>query len=442
MIESDLILFGVVGIKDPARVEVKRSIEQCREAGIRVFMITGDNQITAEAIARDVGIFDEYEDISNKSYLARQFMQLSQEEQLRILSGSGGRVFSRSEPVHKKQLISLLKQMGEITAMTGDGVNDAPALQQADIGVAMGISGTEVAKEASDMVLVDDNFSTIVAAIEEGRSIYQNMKAFIRYLISSNIGEVASIFFTAMLGIPEGLSPVQLLWVNLVTDGPPATALGFNPPEPNIMTKPPRDKNEGLITPFVFLRYLLIGLYVGFATVGIFVYWYVFDAGAPDHHPLVTFNQLMNHSKCPTWEGFHLHGYGSSFSSPCEYFDDKGKIIASTLSLTVLVVIEMLNSLNALSEDCSLLEVPPHKNLYLIAAIVASITSHLLILYIPPLASVFSVAPLTWREWKLVFWFSFPVIVIDEVMKLAGRIMNKKKRVVHVDEAVPLLSVH
>lgn len=233
-------------------------------------------------------------------------MTLDPAEQLRILRGSGGRVFSRSEPVHKKQLISLLKQMGEITAMTGDGVNDAPALQQADIGVAMGIAGTEVAKEASDMILTDDNFSTIVAAIEEGRSIYQNMKAFIRYLISSNIGEVASIFFTAMLGIPEGLSPVQLLWVNLVTDGPPATALGFNPPEPDIMQKPPRDKDEGLITPFVFFRYMVIGLYVGFATVGVFVYWYVFDGAASDGHPLVSLKELMHHSKCPSWSEFNV----------------------------------------------------------------------------------------------------------------------------------------
>ena len=380
-IESDLTLFGIVGIKDPARMEVRDSINKCRQAGIRVFMITGDNQITAEAIARDVGIFDEDEDISKKSYLARQFMQLSHEEQLHVLSGKGGRVFSRSEPIHKKQLIALLKQMGEITAMTGDGVNDAPALQQADIGVAMGISGTEVAKEASDMILVDDNFSTIVAAIEEGRSIYQNMKAFIRYLISSNIGEVASIFFTAMLGIPEGLSPVQLLWVNLVTDGPPATALGFNPPEPDIMNKPPRDKDEGLITPFVFFRYVVIGLYVGFATVGIFVYWYVFDKNATDGHPLVTMHQLMNHSKCPSWTDFSLHGYGSSFHTPCDYFEDKGKVIASTLSLTVLVTIEMFNALNALSEECSLLVVPPHKNIYLVAAIVASFIAHLYSLY-------------------------------------------------------------
>lgn len=298
------------------------------------------------------------------------------------MGGQGGKVFSRVEPRHKRELVKLLIEMNQIVAMTGDGVNDAPALKQAHIGVAMGITGTEVAKEASDMVLADDNFATIVKAVEEGRAIYSNMKAFIRYLISSNIGEVASIFFTAMLGVPEGFSSVQLLWVNLVTDGPPATALGFNPPDKDIMKKPPRSADDQLISGWVFFRYMVIGVYVGFATVGVFIYWYMY-AQTGDGHTLVTWHQLSNWSEC-TPGSFHANNFGGlDFSSnPCEYFT-RGKVKASTLSLSVLVVIEMLNALNALSEDNSLLVIHPFVNPWLIVAIIASIGSHMFILYVP-----------------------------------------------------------
>merc|ERR1711937_300856 len=242
------------------------------DAGISVFMITGDNKVTAEAIAKNVGIVEG--DCVGKSFTGKEIEDMTEEQRQTLLVSLPGGVFSRTEPKHKQIIVKSLKKCGQVAAMTGDGLNDAPALKQADIGIAMGIAGTEVAKEASDMVLVDDNFSTIVAAVEEGRSIYNNMKAFIRYLISSNIGEVASIFFTSAIRVPEGLIPVQLLWVNLVTDGPPATALGFNPPDPDVMLKPPRGKDDALINNWVFFRYMVIGLYVGFATVGIFIFWY------------------------------------------------------------------------------------------------------------------------------------------------------------------------
>ncbi|XP_065043485.1 calcium-transporting ATPase 1, endoplasmic reticulum-type-like [Musa acuminata AAA Group] len=375
-------------------------------------------------------------------------MSRSSNEKKSLLRQNGGLLFSRAEPRHKQEIVRLLKEDGEVVAMTGDGVNDAPALKMADIGIAMGIAGTEVAKEASDMVLADDNFNTIVAAVGEGRSIYNNMKAFIRYMISSNIGEVASIFLTAALGIPEGLIPVQLLWVNLVTDGPPATALGFNPPDKDIMKKPPRRSDDSLITAWILFRYMVIGLYVGIATVGIFIIWYTHGSFAGidlsgDGHTLVTYSQLSNWGECSSWEGFKVAPFTAGARSftfddnPCDYFQT-GKVKAMTLSLSVLVAIEMFNSLNALSEDGSLLSMPPWANPWLLLAMSISFGLHFLILYVPFLAQVFGIVPLSFNEWLLVLVVAFPVILIDEVLKFVGRCTNssgaKRRPTKHKDE--------
>ncbi|GBG71486.1 hypothetical protein CBR_g8902 [Chara braunii] len=445
IIESGLTFVGLAGLQDPPRKEVRASMLDCQKAGIRVIVITGDNKNTAEAICRQIGLFDADEDLSNRSFTGTEFMQLPSSERMRILvdknaaSGqSRGFVFSRAEPRHKQEIVRMLKAGGDVVAMTGDGVNDAPALKLADIGIAMGIAGTEVAKEASDMVLVDDNFTTIVAAVREGRSIYNNMKAFIRYLISSNIGEVVSIFLTALLGFPQGLIPVQLLWVNLVTDGAPATALGFNPPDKNIMEQPPRRPNEPLLGRWVLFRYLVIGTYVGLATVGVFALWYVapgpilgLDLTADGHTP-VTAHQLAHWGACSkelgsgVWENFAVTPFTAGNrvfdfqGNPCAYFEE-GKVKASTLAMSTLVVIEMFNALNALSEDNSLLMTPPWSNSWLLLAIGVSMGLHFAILYTPWLADIFGVVPLSLQEWLLVVAISAPIILVDEVLKFVGR---------------------
>ncbi|KAK7043644.1 hypothetical protein VNI00_008255 [Paramarasmius palmivorus] len=398
--EKDLTFVSLVGMLDPPRPEVREAVANCKSAGIRVICITGDNKGTAETICRQIGIFGANEDLTGKSYTGRELDELSHEEKVAAVQRAS--LFSRTEPGHKSQLVDLLQGLGLVVAMTGDGVNDAPALKKADIGVAMG-SGTDVAKLAADMVLADSNFATIEKAVEEGRLIYNNTKQFIRYLISSNIGEVVSIFLTVLLGMPEALIPVQLLWVNLVTDSLPATALGFNPPDHSIMRMPPRNSREPLVGPWLFFRYMVIGTYVGCATVAGYAWWFVFYQGGPQ----ITFHQLT-----------HFHQCSALFPEiGCEMFTNVMAQRATTISLSILVTVEMCNAMNSLSENESLLKLPLWKNPFLVAAIALSMGLHFMILYVPFFSTLFAITPLNWDEWKAVLYFSAPVLVIDEVLK-------------------------
>merc|ERR1739848_764680 len=402
--EVNLTFCGVVGMLDPPRMEVAPAIVLCKEAGIRVIMITGDNKNTAEAICKRIGIFAEDERTEGQAFSGREFDDLSPGEQKTACANS--RMFARVEPFHKSKIVEYLQQMKEITAMTGDGVNDAPALKKAEIGIAMG-SGTAVAKSASEMILADDNFTSIVAAVEEGRAIYNNMKQFIRYLISSNIGEVVSIFLTAALGLPEALIPVQLLWVNLVTDGLPATALGFNPPDLDIMDKPPRSSDETLITSWLFFRYMAIGVYVGFATVGGAAYWFLYDTTGPQ----MSYYQLSNFLQCPA-EPEKFKGLS------CDIFQAPEPM---TMALSILVTIEMCNAINALSENQSLTRMPPWINPLLLGAMGLSFALHFMILHVDFLAVVFQITPLSFAQWMVVMKFSLPVILLDELLKWVAR---------------------
>ena len=274
ILERELTLLGIVGIMDPPRDEVREAVAICRTAGITPVMITGDHALTARVIARRLGILDgddaavmtgaDLSELSREAFLGR----------VRRM-----RVYARVAPEQKLRIVTALQDQGELIAMTGDGVNDAPALKRADIGIAMGIAGTDVAKEASAMILLDDNFATIVRAVREGRRIYDNLRRFIRYVVTTNSAEIWTIFLAPFLGLPIPLLPIQILWINLITDGLPGLALSLEPEEPDVMRRPPRPPTEGVFAHGLGVHAVWVGLLMAGLTLGTQA-WF-FHAGSP-----------------------------------------------------------------------------------------------------------------------------------------------------------------
>jgi Ca2+-transporting ATPase len=266
-VERDLVFVGLAGMNDPPRPEVKEAVATCRRAGIRPVMITGDHPLTARYVAAQIGI-----DGQGTAVVTGQEVARMSDDQLQATAASTT-VFARVSPEHKLRIVQALQAQGQVVAMTGDGVNDAPALRRADIGVAMGISGTEVSKEAADMVLVDDNFATIVSAVEEGRVIYDNIRKFIKYLLTSNTGELWVMLLAPLLGMPLPLLPLQILWINLVTDGLPALALSVEPAEALTMRRAPVSPAENILGRGLLWQILWGGLVVGLAPLGMGYYF-------------------------------------------------------------------------------------------------------------------------------------------------------------------------
>jgi Ca2+-transporting ATPase len=334
-VERTFAFVGMIGIMDPPRMEVASAVTTCKTAGIRAVMITGDHPLTAQRIAAEIGIQGDGQVISGI-----QLDRLSKDE-LKLLAESTS-VYARVSPEHKLNIIESLQEGGHIVAMTGDGVNDAPALKKADIGVAMGLTGTDVAKEAADMVLLDDNFATIVAAVEEGRVIYDNIRKFVRYILATNSGEIWVMLVTPLFGMPLALLPLQILWMNLVTDGLPALALSVEPPEPDTMRRPPHPPDESIFARGMGRHVIWVGLLMGLLSFGVgYGYWRAHD---------------------PKWQ---------------------------TMVFTTLTLSQMAHVMAIRSERLSLFRVGLMSNKSLLAAVFLTAILQLGLVYVPSLQSVF-----------------------------------------------------
>lgn len=376
-LESQLTLLGICGIIDPPRPGVEKSVADCWQAGITPVMITGDHPATAYAIAASVGIAN-----NPQVTTGIEIDQMSDHELYKTAVNQ--RVFARVSPEHKNRIVKVLKKKQHVVAMTGDGVNDAPALKTADIGIAMGISGTEVSREASSMVLADDNFSTIVQAVYEGRAIYDNIRKFIRYLLGCNIGEVLVMLLASLIGMPLPLLPIQILWVNLVTDGLPAMALGVEPPEPGIMKRSPRPRSEGIFARNLGWTVLGRGIFIAFTTLLAFILGMIYAR-------LYGLDQLL---------------------------------VARSMALTALVMAQLFYVFECRSEVYSPFELGFGKNKYLLLAVLVSILMHLSALYLPFLQTIFKTLALDWQQWVIIIVLSGSRFIMKYILYTCKRILN------------------
>jgi Ca2+-transporting ATPase len=373
-VEKEMTFLGLIAMIDPPRTEVEDAIRKCKNAGIRIIMITGDQLDTALAIAKSLDL-KPYEDTFYLAHTSSELEAMDEEEFKDVLKDLD--VCARASPSIKRRIVETLQEeFGLVVAMTGDGVNDAPALKKADIGIAMGITGTDVAREASDMVLMDDNFSTIVSAVEEGRIIYSNMKKFIRYLLSSNFDEILVVFTaTVLLGLPSPYLALGILWINLLTDGLPALALSIDPGDPNIMNSKPRGKQSNMLNEILIFS-LVAGIISFLATMIFFI------------------------------------AFGGGFSG-------EELVTARTLALTVSVVFELFQVFVSRAPDNQSVWVTnPFNNLYLIGAVGLAFILHLFIVYIEPLANIFELAPIDFFQWILIFGVVIIATVLLDAIKL------------------------
>ncbi|HEX6729040.1 MAG TPA: HAD-IC family P-type ATPase, partial [Pyrinomonadaceae bacterium] len=393
-LEQDLVFAGLIGMIDPPRPEAKEAVARTKASGIRPIMITGDHPVTAAVIAAELGTSND-----GRAVTGVELDRMSEDERVQTVKQVS--VYARVNPEHKLQIVKALQREGEVVAMTGDGVNDAPALKTADIGVAMGIAGTNVSKEAADIVLADDNYATIVAAVEEGRAIFSNIRKFLRYLLSSNIGEVMTMFFGVLLAQMIGLTAegadaivlpllaTQILWVNLVTDGAPALALGVDPADPGVMNQAPRPRTEGVITRSMWSGIVFVGVVMAVGTL------LVLDASLP---------------------GGLIGGSGT-----LRY--------AQTMAFTTLVFFSLFTVFNSRSDTESAFR-GLFSNGWLWGAVLFSLLLQFAVIYIPVLQEAFATVSLSFNDWLLCAAVASSVLWLRELSKLFTRLTlnNQLKR--------------